>query len=150
MSKSEFTQWWYFAKIQGMRARQRKLSIAEKKLPPRQIFISWTKCLNRNKCKIELIYKGERNPSDMKTNTQWYYFITWQKIKLLRWLDTLDIWRKCETRLLDKMNAHSFNRDETPDVLWKKVVTRQRWKAHQRLKKEVVRVRTPTESFDQV
>lgn len=148
--RQEFTQWWFFAKIQAMRARQRKLSAADKKRSSRQVFVTWTMCVGRNKCKMRELYLGKRNPSDLKNNSEWNYCITWQRRKLLRLYDPIDNWRKLETRILDRMCINSFPRDLTPNVLWKKVVNRQIWKVHQRTQKKFVRVRTKTDSFDQV
>jgi len=116
IKKKEFTQWWFHKLSMGLRSRHNYLSNNDI-LEIIELKPLWTNCIGKNKSKVELIYQGKRQVFP-KSQSDWLYCISWQKKKIARNNDELDLWRKTESKLLERMNNNNFKRNLSPNNIW--------------------------------
>ena len=142
--KPEFTQWWFHQLSEGIRSRHRALALAENRTPHHElVYITWTNCIGRNKCKAEKLYHHDRM-KDLKINDAWDHCISWQKKKLTRLYDTLEAWRKREHLILKRMNTHNFSSNLAPHSIWNFKVYKQVAKAKKLVRKQFSRPAAPS------
>ncbi len=126
IKKKEFTQWWFHRFSMSIRNRQLKLNkhqnnISEKKVTKQKY--TWNYCCFRNQSKIRKFYKKILY-GDSRLES-WTASISWQKKKITRLNDVIDLWRKTENKCLNRMNQNNFTYNNSPNIIWNNKVYKQ-------------------------
>ncbi len=122
INKDIFPLWFVRYKIVNLRDRHRHFhhpSAREQGIVHKR---TWYQCYKNNRNK--LIYLHNIGSTRLKLS-EWEYLITFQRMKLLRYYDSLNLWRMKEYDVLEKMNLHDFDGRKPLDILWYIAIRRQ-------------------------
>lgn len=121
-NKDIFPLWFIRYKIVNLRDRHRHFHhplVRGKEILQKK---TWYQCYKNNRNK--LIYQHNIGSTRLKLS-EWEYLMTFQRMKLLRYYDSLNLWRIREYEVLEKMNHHRFDGRKPIDILWYIAIRRQ-------------------------